>query len=103
MKNVLPIFVALLLGFGVSACVYYPDAGVQPAALPWHGPVPETEMEVFNQFISGRPTPEQFHTQYPEVQLILPGDSATKELRLDNSRYFAQMNQDGRIVGGKFM
>jgi hypothetical protein len=33
----------------------------------------------------------------------MPGDITTKEMRLNNSRYFAELDADGRIVGGRFM
>ncbi|NGY06476.1 hypothetical protein [Solimonas terrae] len=61
-----------------------------------------TDMKAFQDFIAGKPTPAQFRATYPDVLLILPGDISTRELRLDNSRYFAELDADGRINGGKF-
>ena len=59
-------------------------------------------MAEFDQFIATRPTPEQFRKRYPDVTLVMPGTIATKELRLNNSRYFAQMNSSYQIIGGRF-
>ncbi|MGQ0618869.1 MAG: hypothetical protein ACT4QA_02960 [Panacagrimonas sp.] len=61
-----------------------------------------TDMAVFAAFIATRPTPDRFSAKYPDVALILPGTITTKELRMDNSRYFAILDADGRITGGKF-
>jgi hypothetical protein len=57
----------------------------------------------FDAFVAKNPTPGQFRQRYPSVTLVLPGDIATKELRSDRSRYFADLDAQGRIVGGKFM
>ncbi|MGH8462148.1 MAG: hypothetical protein ACRESS_11110 [Stenotrophobium sp.] len=104
MKKISLVLVALL-ALGLGACAYFADAGAQAgtALSPVHGVVPDNGMDAFHQFIASLPTPAQFRAQYPDVQLILPGEFATKELRLNNSRYFAQLNQAGRITGGKFM
>jgi hypothetical protein len=59
-------------------------------------------MGVFQQFIATRPTPSEFRRIYPDVQLVLPQDIATMEMRYNNSRYFAQVDQQGKIVGGSF-
>lgn len=61
-----------------------------------------TDLVGFDQFIALRPTPEQFRARYPDVHLVLPGQIATKELRMNNSRYFAQLDAEGRISGGRF-
>jgi len=61
-----------------------------------------TDMENFANFIGQRPSPDPFRTRYPDVTLVLPGEAATKELRTNNSRYFAELDEQGRIVGGKF-
>lgn len=66
-----------------------------------HGCV--TDMNAFEQFIAGKPTPAQFKAAYPDVQLVQPGEITTREFRLNNSRYFAKFDADGRISGGKFM
>jgi hypothetical protein len=61
-----------------------------------------TDEPAFDKFISTRPTPEEFRRVYPDVTLVLPGQIATKELRFNNSRYFAQTDDQGRITGGRF-
>lgn len=90
-----------------------PAATVHPAAkpvaaapavaapAPVHGFV--TEMTAFDAFIATHPTPEQFKAAYPDVLLVLPGTIATREMRSNNSRYFAELDANGRITGGKFM
>lgn len=60
------------------------------------------DLEAFEAFMATRPTPAQFRARYPQVTLILPGDAATQELRRDRSRFFAHLNPDGRIIGGRF-
>ena len=62
-----------------------------------------TDLHAFARFITGKPTPEQFRAAYPHVVLVLPGQIATREFRMTNSRYFAELDGDGRISGGKFM
>lgn len=61
-----------------------------------------TDLAAFDRFISGRPTPEQFRARYPDVMLALPGAITTKEFRTDNSRYFAELDTEGRVSGGRF-
>lgn len=82
-------------------------AGCQGAStMPTQEPAPVagfvTDLETFGRFIATQPTPTDFKARYPDVTLILPGQMATKELRGNNSRYFAQLDQAGRITGGKF-
>lgn len=61
-----------------------------------------TDQLSFEKFIATTPTPAQFRSRYPDVTLVLPGDIASKELRHNHSRYFAQLNDEGCIVSGKF-
>ena len=61
-----------------------------------------TDMASFEQFIATAPTPEQFRARYPDVTLVLPGSMASKEFRMNNSRYFAELDAAGRISGGRF-
>ncbi len=67
---------------------------------PVSGPV--TDRAAFEGFIATRPGPFEFRRIYPDVVLVLPQDMATRELRHDNSRYFARLDSEGRIVGGDF-
>lgn len=61
-----------------------------------------TDLPSFEQFITTLPTPEQFRVQYPDVVLVLPGMIASKEMRLNHSRYFATLDAAGHISGGRF-
>lgn len=80
----------------VSCC----SAGSHDIAPPVHGSV--TDVPAFDAFIANHPTPQDFRARYPDVLLVLPGDIATKELRTNRSRYFAELDAGGRISGGKF-
>ncbi|WP_020647866.1 hypothetical protein [Solimonas variicoloris] len=70
-----------------------------PKPVPGH----VTDLDAFHRFIGTHPTPEQFRKAYPDVTLVLPGQISTREFRTNNSRYFAELGGDGKIVGGKFM
>jgi hypothetical protein len=61
-----------------------------------------SDMASFETFIGTHPTPEAFKKMYPGVQLMLPGTISTRELRYDNSRFFPNLDKDGRIIGGDF-
>jgi hypothetical protein len=94
------LLAAAVLGLALSACL--PDLMRPSAAME---PVPGyvTDLGRFDAFIAKHPTPEEFRSSYPDVQLVLPGDMATKELRFNNSRYFAQLDEDQKhITGGRF-
>lgn len=92
---------SLCLALGLAGC-----ACTQPGGATLSEPVvvrgTVTDLAAFEAFIATRPTPAQFRATYPDVLLVLPGDIATKELRLDNSRYFATLDAEGRITGGRF-
>ncbi len=89
---------ALLLAAALGACNAAPAVPDAPAPVPGY----VTDTPAFERFIATRPTPAAFRRTYPDVQLVLPGEIATKELRMNNSRYFAQLDADGRISGGRF-
>lgn len=87
----------LLLALAAGGCVSSPHPShVDPR------PGYVQDMAAFDQFIATRPTADGFRLLYPDVTLVLPGDMATRELRHDNSRYFADLDADGRISGGRF-
>lgn len=65
-------------------------------------PATVTDLPSFDAFIATRPTAEAFAARYPGVTLILPGMVSTRELRMDRSRYFAELDGEGRITGGRF-
>ncbi|MFA5938473.1 MAG: hypothetical protein WC809_03865 [Sinimarinibacterium sp.] len=95
----LALFFALVL----SACNgAVPVQAQTPQTV--QAPVPGfvTDQPRFDAYIATQPNAEDFRRVYPDVQLVLPGQMATKELRFNNSRYFADLDAQGRIVGGKF-
>ncbi|ADC72264.1 hypothetical protein TK90_1773 [Thioalkalivibrio sp. K90mix] len=60
------------------------------------------QMNPFLHFLETRPTPEEFERVYPDVTLVLPGEIATHEYRQDHSRFFAELDDEGRIRDGDF-
>jgi predicted small lipoprotein YifL len=103
---------ALLAACGNKGPLYMAKATPAPATAPVqptpaasptavHGYV--TDMKAFDAFVATHPTPDQFRANYPDVLLVLPGTVATREFRNNNSRYFAELDANGRITGGKFM
>ncbi len=92
----------VLLSLGLAACMQRVERE-PPRVVPVIGArATVTDLAAFQAFIATRPTPGAFREAYPGVTLVLPGDIATKELRMDNSRYFATLDEAGRIVGGRF-
>jgi hypothetical protein len=89
--------VALAMVIALGGCQ---DMTRAAAPIPVHGYV--TDMKAFDAFIAMHPTPDQFHAAYPDVLLVLPGTVTTLELRMNNSRYYAELDKDGHIVGGHF-
>ncbi|MFC3653038.1 hypothetical protein ACFONN_15875 [Dyella humi] len=61
-----------------------------------------TDMATFESFVATHPTSDEFKKMYPGVQLMLPGMISTMEMRYDNTRFFPQMDNSGRIIGGDF-
>lgn len=98
----LPFAVLIAATFSLAACAAPPTttASNEPMSTPTIGFV--TDLPGFEAFIATTPTPEQFKARYPDVTLALPGSMNTKELRMNHSRYFAQLDAQGRITGGKF-
>ncbi|WP_019625555.1 hypothetical protein [Thioalkalivibrio sp. ALJT] len=85
---------------GISGCA--PDQTQARSDAPEPRPGMVTQMEPFRAFLETRPTPEAFSRVYPDVTLVLPGDVATREYRTDNSRFFAELDEDGHIHDGDF-
>ncbi len=56
----------------------------------------------FDRYIAARPTVAAFQQRYPTVFVVLPGTMATREFRHDRSRFFAEIDAAGRIIGGRF-
>ena len=93
----LATLLAAAIATGCSATAPADSTG-DAAAVPGY----VTDTAAFDQFIATRPTPEQFRSRYPDVTLVLPGEIATKELRMNHSRYFPRIDAQGRITGGDF-
>jgi hypothetical protein len=96
MRRLIALF-ALALTLALVGC----HTMTQTAPEPVTGFV--TDMKRFDAFIATHPTPDQFRATYPDVLLVLPGMPSTREFRQNNSRYFADLDQSGHILGGKFM
>ncbi|MGQ0698484.1 MAG: hypothetical protein ACT4PZ_09595 [Panacagrimonas sp.] len=93
------IFLVLTAGL-LGACAPTPPATSAPETRPVRTSI--TDLDTFNFFILTRPTPLALREQYPGLQVVMPGDITTKELRNDNSRYFVDLDAEGRITGGRF-
>ena len=79
-----------------------PPGSSESAATATIGGCGITDMRTFESVIATKPVPAQFRALYSCVHLVLPGDITTREMRSDNSRYFADLDAHGRIVGGVF-
>ena len=77
-----------------------PSSKSPAAPAPVHGFV--TDMAAFDAFIARRTTVDEFRAAYPDVLLILPNMPTTMEMRYNNSRYFTEIDGDGRVSGGRF-
>lgn len=100
--RIIPRALLLLILLTGAACVPAPVAEPVSASAPKVLPGPVSDVPAFERFIAVGPTPQQFRQRYPDVVLVLPGTAASKEFRMDRSRYFARLDEDGRISGGKF-
>jgi hypothetical protein len=56
----------------------------------------------FRDFLATRPTPAAFRAHYPDMTLVMPGDIVTREFRFDCTRFFADLDNEGHVVGGRF-
>jgi hypothetical protein len=91
------LFAFTMTGAALSGCQSTPRHG-SPAVTGF-----VTDLERFRRFVDGHPSPAQFRAAYPDVQLVLPGAITTREMRMNNSRYFAELDAQGHIAGGRFM
>lgn len=102
-----PLHFPTLLLPVLAACSPPPHPEPAPAAPPAESsevPVRTsvTDLPPFEAFIETRPTPEALRERYPGLVVVLPGEISTRELRMDNSRYFAELDEQGRVSGGRF-
>lgn len=86
----------------LGACAPTPDAAPPLSEVNTPVRAQVTDLEAFAAFISTRPTPDALRARYPGLLVVMPGDITTKELRGDNSRYFVELDADGRVSGGRF-
>ena len=94
---------ALMFGLILlSACAPTPEAAppLTEDITPVRAQV--TDLDAFAAFIATRPTVNALRARYPGLLVVMPGDITTKELRGDNSRYFVELDEDGRVNGGQF-
>ena len=98
--RLIPPLVAVLLALAAGGCAVHKTETRADGPEPRPGKV--EQMNPFLHFIETRPTPEEFERVYPDVMLVMPGDIVTQEYRTDNSRFFAELDEDGRITGGEF-
>lgn len=92
-KSLRPLFLALLVAVPVAATAQVHGGNQVRCSV---------EQNTFAKFLAGKPTPVEFRAAYSCVALVMPGDIATTEMRTDDSRYFAELDAHGRIVGGRF-
>ncbi|WP_038053636.1 hypothetical protein [Thioalkalivibrio sp. ALJ1] len=92
--------IGVVLALAVSGCAVHNSETRGDGPEPRPGTV--KQMNPFLHFLENRPRPEEFERVYPDVTLVLPGDIATHEYRTDNSRFFAELDDDGRIHDGDF-
>ena len=56
----------------------------------------------FRDFIATRPTPQALRQRFPDLRIVLPGQPSTMEFRRDCRRFFATLDGEGRVTGGRF-
>ena len=101
-KRFIPVLLAAVSA-ACSATTQSEPAAPTPVA-PAEAPVRTsvTDLAAFDAFIATRPTPDALRALYPGLVVVIPDDITTKELRMDNSRYFVELDGEGRITGGRF-
>lgn len=60
------------------------------------------DVVAFQRLLATNPTPAELRAAFPEVLVILPDEMATREFRFDQSRFFAMLDDAGRVYGGEF-
>ncbi len=93
---------ALVLLWGCAAPPEEAPVRVLPIEDPAPVRKPVADLGRFSEFIATRPTPGELRERYPDLMVVMPGQIATKEFRTDNSRYFVALDEQGRVIGGRF-
>ena len=60
------------------------------------------DVVAFQRLLATNPSPAELRAAFPEVLVILPDEMATREFRFDQSRFFAMLDDAGRVYGGEF-
>lgn len=55
-----------------------------------------------NQLIGERLTLKEFSNKLPNIHVVGPGDIVTMDIRTNNSRFFADVDENGIVIGGHF-
>lgn len=94
----LPRTPTMLLSADQQAAAQVATAASQDDAKP----ADVNDLADFDRYLATRPTVAAFQKRYPTVFVVLPGTIATREFRSDRSRFFAELDAEGRIIGGHF-
>lgn len=88
----------------LSACACAPPPAESPTLAQESTPLRTrvTDLPAFEAYVATRPTPDALRARYPGLAVVMPGDITTKEMRGDNSRYFVELDAEGRVAGGRF-
>ena len=81
----------------VAPDLRYPEINGQ--AVP---PPAGLDLAALEAFVAGGPTMEAFEARYPGILVVRPGTPTTMEYRMNYSRFFPDLDAQGRIVGGAF-
>lgn len=97
-------YLPLLLPMLLAACTPAAQTPTPSPAPTLEAPVRTqvTDLDAFNAFVATQPTAEALRQRYPGLTVVVPGDISTRELRSDNSRFFAEIDAEGRVAGGRF-
>ena len=79
--------------------IQWPTSADTGAELP---ATDDFDRTAFAAFIATTPTEAQFRAAYPDVVVVMPNSMATTDFRSDHSRFFAAINDEGHISGGRF-
>lgn len=103
-----PFLAPALILLILAGCAASPEADPPPApTTPPSSPAMTsrtsvTDLAAFEALIATRPTPAELRSRYPGLLVVMPEDISTRELRGDRSRYFVEIDGEGRVVGGRF-
>lgn len=61
-----------------------------------------TDLPAFEVFIATRPTFQELCDRYPGLHVQPARSIVSREMRIDRSRYLAELDAEGRVVGGSF-